>query len=74
MRRALATRHLVPSEHGAELSMLHDRVAGHIGDSTATTRVVDGIPLTLEDIGWLAAMRGGWQLSLRFADPTDELP
>lgn len=72
MSRALATRHLVTPPQGAEPNMLHDRLVGHIGWSEETggaVFVVDGIPLTMEEIERFAAMHEGWQFSLRFADP-----
>lgn len=75
MHRALATRHLVPSEHG--LTMLHDRLIGRIEfakEAEGHVFVVDGIPLSLEDIGRFAATHEGWQFSLRFVDPSGDLP
>ncbi len=76
MRRALATRHLVSPAQGADLTMLHDGLAGHIGwseEAGGIVFVVDGSPLTLEDIERLASMHEGWQFSLRFADPSGDL-
>jgi len=75
MRHALATRHVVRPP-GQGLTMLDDHVAGHIGYSVEeqdVVFVVDGVALSLQDIGRLASGREGCQFSLRFADPSDEL-
>lgn len=75
MYRALATRHLVQSEHG--LTMLHDRLIGRIDfakEAEGHVFVVDGIPLSLGDIGRFASTHEGWQFCLRFVDPSGELP
>ncbi len=58
MHRALATRHLVSPAQGADPTMLHGRLAGHIGWSEETGGIVfvaDGSPLTLDDIERLAS-------------------
>lgn len=74
MRRELATRHLGSSEPGSGMTMLHDRLVGHIDSSSdgSAVFVVDGIPLTLEDIDRLASTHEGFRFSLRFAEDCDE--
>ena len=51
-------------------------VSGHIGysaDTNGPVFVVDGTPLSLEDIERFAQMHEGWQFSLRFADSSADL-
>ncbi len=74
MRRALATRYLAPPGSGGGPTMLHDRLEGHIEYSSGDRGirfVVDGHPLSLDDLGRLAATHEGFRFELRFVDPFD---
>jgi hypothetical protein len=68
MSRCLATRHITTS-HGAR-QMLHDRLKGRItseGEGRLVL-VVDGIPLTIEDIESFLKSREGWEFEMCIVD------
>jgi hypothetical protein len=68
MHRALAMRHI--SGRPGEYRMLHDSVAGRITSDPkgGTLLVVDGLPLTLEDLGKILESHEGWSFELRITD------
>lgn len=74
MRRALATRHLVGSRDSYEL--LDDRVDGWItvDDRGNPAFVVDGSPLSLEELAKVMRTYEGWQFRIDFFDPSDDVP
>ena len=73
MYRSLATRHITLSE--GRCQPLHDIVRGRItvdgrGDLAL---VVDGIPLTLDDLRKILEMHEGWQFRLHIASDAEDL-
>lgn len=68
MYRGLATRHITTS-HG-DKRMLHDTVRGRITSDGQghVLLVVDGIPLSLDDIGSFFRSREGWEFEMRIVD------
>jgi hypothetical protein len=73
MYRSLATRHITRAE--GRYRPLHDIVRGRItmtGDGELLL-VVDGIPLTLDDLGQILEMHEGWQFRLQIADHTEDI-
>lgn len=73
MYRSLATRHITWSD--GHYRPLHDTLRGRIaadgkGDLVL---VVDGIPLTLEDLREILAMHEGWDFRLQFADASEDV-
>jgi hypothetical protein len=69
MHRSLATRHITGATRGYR--MLHDTLRGRItvDESGALVLVVDGIPLTMEDLREILAGHEGFQIRLEIADP-----
>ncbi len=68
MYTALATRHISGSP--GHYRMLHDRVRGRIAwdETMGTALVVDGILMSLEDLGSLLATHEGWEFELTLID------
>jgi hypothetical protein len=68
MRRGLATRHITGPP--GDYQMTHDYVRGRISSDreTGVFLVVDGIPLTMEDVAKLLGTHEGWTFELRIAD------
>ena len=68
MYRGLATRHITGAP--GSYRMLHDTLSGRItsdGDG-GVLLVVDGIPLSLEEIGSILASHEGWSFELQITD------
>ena len=64
MYRGLATRHITRSLHGYR--MLHDKLSGRIasdGNGSALV-VVDGIPLSINDLAHILISHEGWSFDL----------
>lgn len=73
MYRALATRHITWSE--GHCRPLHDILRGRItvdGDGDLVL-VVDGTPLTLEDLRQIFAMHEGWDFKLQIVDYSEDV-
>jgi hypothetical protein len=73
MYRALATRHITRSE--GYWRPLHDTLRGRItvdGDGDLAL-VVDGTPLTLEDLRQILAMHEGWDFKLQIVDYAEDV-
>jgi len=68
MHRALATRHITRLDNG--YSMLHDEVRGRItwDQETGVALIVDGIRLSLEDLGSILSSHEGWSFELKIVD------
>jgi hypothetical protein len=68
LSRGLATRHITTS-HG-DLRMLHDRLKGRITSAGEgrVALVVDGIPLSIEDLETVFQSHEGWEFELRIVD------
>jgi hypothetical protein len=73
MYRSLATRHV--TKRGSGYRMLHDTLRGWITTDAAgeVVVVVDGIPLTMEDLREILAGHEGFQVRLEIADPGSDL-
>ena len=72
MNKALATRHVIVK--GKKCSPLHDTLEGRIDWDRKNEElffVVDGRPITLEQMGKTMEMYEGWNFSLRFIDRSD---
>jgi len=68
MYRGLATRHITRSSHGYR--MLHDKLSGRIasdGNGDAVV-VVDGIPLSIDDLAHILISHEGWSFDLTIVD------
>lgn len=68
MYRGLATRHITGSLHGYR--MLHDKLSGRIasdGNGGALV-VVDGIPLSIDDLAHILISHEGWSFDLTIID------
>ena len=68
MYRGLATRHITSSSHGYR--MLHDKLSGRIasdGNGGAVV-VVDGIPLSIDDLAQILISHEGWSFDLTIVD------
>lgn len=68
MHRGLATRHITGSP--GDCQMTHDQLKGRISSDreTGVFLVVDGIPLTLEDLAAILSTHEGWGFELRIVD------
>ena len=68
MYRELATRHITGAPGGYR--MLHDSLSGRItsDDDGGVLLVVDGVPLSLEEIGSILVSREGWSFELQITD------
>ena len=68
IRQVLNTRHLEKDERSATWRMTHDVLRGRIaygGDHAAPKLVVDGKPLTWEEVGRMMDVYEGFDLELR---------
>jgi len=68
IRKALATRHITKSKYG--YSMMHDELKGRITCDAQgkPALVVDGIHLTLDDLGHILSSREGFEFSLKIKE------
>jgi hypothetical protein len=68
MRRGLATRHITGSP--GDYQMTHDQLRGRISSDreAGVLLVVDGTPLTMEDIAEILSTHEGWAFELRIVD------
>lgn len=68
MYRALAMRHI--TGRAGDYRMLHDRIAGRITSDRdgGALLIVDGLPLTLENLSKILESHEGWSFELRIAD------
>jgi hypothetical protein len=73
MRRSLATRHI--TRHGSHYLLLHDTLRGRISwdQDRGLVLIVDGIALTLEEMGKILEMHEGWQCRLQIADASADI-
>jgi len=64
MYRGLATRHISRSPHGYR--MLHDKLSGRISSdgNGGAVMVVDGIPLSIDDLADILISHEGWSFDL----------
>jgi hypothetical protein len=72
IRAGLATRYL--SAVGREPTLSHDVLRGHITWDRATdgpVLVVDGRPLSMDDLERILSSHEGWQVELRIVDSAD---
>ncbi|MDO8508559.1 MAG: hypothetical protein Q7S27_02640 [Nanoarchaeota archaeon] len=70
MKRALSTCHLVKED--GQYWPFHDTLRGRITSEEGNPiLVVDGIPLSLEELGKMIVMHEGWEFTLRFIDRTE---
>lgn len=72
MRRRLSTRHIY-KEKGRYYPS-HDTIRGRItsSDGSDVIFVVDGIPLSLQQLGKMANMYEGWEFTFRFIDHAED--
>ena len=72
MHRSLATRHI--SRRGSRYMPLHDTLRGRITWSRdrGLMLIIDGLALTLEELGKILEMHEGWQFRLEVADASDD--
>ena len=68
MYRGLATRHITKSQHGYR--MLHDKLSGRIASdgNGDVLVVVDGIPLSINDLAHILVSHEGWSFDLKIID------
>jgi hypothetical protein len=68
MYRALATRHITGSP--GNYRMLHDSLSGRITSDgeCGILLVVDGVPLSLEELGSVLGSHEGWSFELQITD------
>ena len=68
MYRGLATRHITRSLHGYR--MLHDKLSGRIASdgNRGVLVVVDGIPLSIDDLAHILISHEGWSFDLTIID------
>ena len=68
MQRGLATRHVTGSP--GDYRMMHDQLSGRItADRDAgVLLVVDGVPLTIEDLAEILSTHEGWGFELKIVD------
>ena len=68
MRKALATRHITKSDHG--YSMMHDELKGRITCDAQgePALIVDGIHLTLDNLGHIFSSREEFEFSLKIVE------
>jgi len=72
MGKMLSSRHLIKRE--GRWSMLHDTLIGRISyDDGKAVFVVDGIPLSLDELGKIASSHEGWQFRLQIVDRTEDV-
>ena len=68
MQRCLATRHLASSD--GDRRMLHDELRGRITSDGVggVTLVVDGTPLSIDDLQSILSTHEGWEFEMRIVD------
>jgi hypothetical protein len=68
MRRGLATRHITGAP--GDYLMTHDQLRGRISSDreAGVFLVVDGIPLTMEDVAQVLSTHEGWAFALSLVD------
>jgi hypothetical protein len=68
MHRGLAIRHLTGSP--GEYHMMHDRLTGRIASrrETGVFLVVDGMPVTIENLAEILSTHEGWGFELQIVD------
>jgi hypothetical protein len=68
MYRGLATRHITKSLHGYR--MMHDKLSGRIASdgNGGALMVVDGIPLSIDDLAHILISHEGWSFDLTIMD------
>lgn len=68
MYRGLATRHITKSQHGYR--MLHDKLSGRIASdgNGGPLVVIDGIPLSIDDVAHILISHEGWSIDLTIVD------
>ncbi|HYR43811.1 MAG TPA: hypothetical protein VER98_12350 [Terriglobia bacterium] len=68
MYRGLATRHVTKSPHGYR--MLHDKLSGRIASdgNGGVMVVVDGIPLSINDLASILISHEGWSFDMTISD------
>lgn len=73
IRRSLATRHL--SLRTPQWQLLHGTLRGRIAwsEEEGIRLVVDGLPLTLDELGEILSSHEGWQFRLEIVDPGDDI-
>ncbi len=73
MYRSLATRHITWAS--GQYQPLHDTLRGRItvNGEGELVLVVDGVPLTLGDLGRIFAMHEGWDFRLQIADYDEDV-
>ena len=66
--RGLATRHVTKSPHGYR--MLHDKLRGRIASNGngGVMVVVDGIPLSIDDLASILISHEGWSFDMTISD------
>lgn len=71
MYRALATRHVTGKPGGYQ--MLHDKLSGRIttDDDGEVALIVDGVPVSLENLASILKTHEGWGINLEIRDPMD---
>jgi hypothetical protein len=73
MARSLATCHITKDDHG--YTLLHDTLRGRItwGGMERIILVVDGIPLTMDDLYEILSTHEGWLFRLEIVDPSGDV-
>jgi len=68
MYRGLATRHVTGSP--GDYQMMHDQLSGRItvDREAGVLLVVDGVPLTIEDLAEILSSHEGWGFELKIVD------
>jgi DNA-directed RNA polymerase subunit N (RpoN/RPB10) len=68
MYRGLATRHITKSLHGYR--MMHDKLSGRIAldENGGALVVVDGMPLSIDDLAHILISHEGWSFDLTIMD------
>lgn len=76
MRRALARRHIVDTQHGpqvADAAVVRGTVESDLGkDDGQPSVVIDGRQLSWSDLGRMVRAYEGWQFRLEFLELSDE--
>jgi hypothetical protein len=68
LHRGLAIRHVTGSP--GDYQMMHDRLTGRIASrrETGVFLVVDGVPLTIENLAEILSTHEGWGFELQIVD------
>ncbi len=71
MCRGLATRHI--SGQRGDYHMLHDTLSGRITSDGegGVVLVVDGVPLSIDDLSSILATHEGWGFEMKILDPLE---